>query len=51
MGCDLPRAISAKLANHQRARSRDVLEDPLKSTRNANIAAETTAHQRPPENR
>ena len=41
MGCDLPRAISAKLANHQRARSRDVLEDPLKSTRNANISAET----------
>ena len=48
MGDDLPRAIAAKLANHQRARTGDVLEDPLKSTRNSNIATETSAHQRPP---
>jgi hypothetical protein len=47
MGSYLPRPIPAKLANHQRARTGDVLEDPLKSTRNSNIATETSAHQRP----
>jgi hypothetical protein len=48
MGGDLSRAIPAKLPDHQSARSGDVLKDPLKSTRNSNIAAETSAHQRPP---
>ena len=48
MGRYLPRAIPAKLANHQRARTGDVLEDPFKSARNSNIAAETIAHQRLP---
>jgi hypothetical protein len=47
MGGDLPRAVSAKLANHQCPRTGDVLEDPLKPTRNSNIATETTAHERP----
>ena len=48
MGGYLPRAVSAKLANHQCPRTGDGLEDPLKSTRNSNIATETSAHQRPP---
>ena len=43
-----PARSPPKLANHQRARTGDVLEDPLKSTRNSNIATETSAHQRPP---
>jgi hypothetical protein len=49
MGAHLSRPIRAKLPNYQRARLRDVLKNPLKPTRNPNIAAKTNAHHGLPE--